>query len=229
VKRQEFRGSWVKVPRSPGTVRARSTEFPSIILGHVLSREEESVHERKSFFQATLKLSQEYFFVLKNKNPSSQLLVENLVFAHSYEFWSKMNKGTLFVLFFIVLFGGGVAFTALVGDRTESIVPTSGTTAQALIPISLEVEEVTYELHVEPGSSVHDAMAKAQETSDLNFTGRQFAELGFFVEEINGVKQNPRAGKYWIYYINGRKAEVGISVYIVQENDIISWKYEDEE
>ena len=33
-----------------------------------------------------------------------------------------MNKGTLFFLFFIVLFGGGVAGNAFLQDRTESIV-----------------------------------------------------------------------------------------------------------
>lgn len=139
-----------------------------------------------------------------------------------------MSKGTLFALFFTVLLGGGVAASSLLWGGTASVVPTIRTLEQ-LIPISLEVEETVYNVSVQSGSSAYDAMLKARETSGLSFKGSQFADLGFFVEEINGIKQNPREGKYWIYYVNNRKAEVGISVYIVQKHDIISWKYEDEE
>ncbi len=152
-----------------------------------------------------LKLPQEYFFVL------------------------KMNKGTLFLLFSIVLLGAGVAIGgAFLQGGTKDIVLALRTSEQ-FIPISLEVEGTVYKMSVESGSNVYDAMIQAQKISNLSFEGSEFSKLGFFVEEINGLGQNPRAGKYWIYYLNGRKAEVGISVYKLQMNDVISWKYEDEE
>ena len=72
-------------------------------------------------------------------------------------------------------------------------------------------------------------MVKAQETSDFQFKGREFPGLGFFVQELNGLAENPRQGTFWIYYINGEKAKVGISAYTVKADDIISWKYEHEE
>ena len=131
------------------------------------------------------------------------------------------------MLFFIVLLGGGVALSAFLQGGTKNIVLTPGE-SQQLIPVNLEVEGTAYKVSVKPGSSVYDAMVQAQKTSDLSFKGSEFPGLGFLIEEINGLRQNPKAGKYWIYYKNGRKAEVGISMYKLQTHDVILWKYEDE-
>ena len=132
------------------------------------------------------------------------------------------------MLFAIVLLGGSVAVTGLLGGGTERVVPTPRTTEQALIPIDLKVEESKYQVRVELGSNVYDAMVLMREISGLSFEGRVFPGLGFFVEEINGLRQNLKDRKYWIYYINDLKAQVGISAYKLQVNDIISWKYEKE-
>lgn len=75
-------------------------------------------------------------------------------------------------------------------------------------------------------STVYDVMDKLQSQGKFSFKTKEFAGLGYFVEEINGVKQDTKAGKYWIYYINGESAKVGISNYILKPNDIIEWKYE---
>jgi len=138
------------------------------------------------------------------------------------------------LLFFIVLLGGGVGLGSLLGGRTGHVVPTSEiaefspVAQKETILVNLVVEEVEYEMSVVPGSSAYDVMVQAQETSNLSFEGSEFSGLGFFVEEINGLRQNPRVGKYWIYYINDRAAKVGISVYRVKTNDVILWKYEKE-
>ena len=97
------------------------------------------------------------------------------------------------------------------------------------IEATLTVEGKTYLVSLPEGSSAYDLMAKTQEISDFQFRGEEFPGLGFFIQEINSLEQSPRLGKYWIYYINGKKAEVGISVYTVNNHDIISWEYEDEE
>ena len=117
--------------------------------------------------------------------------------------------------------------SAFVQGGTEHSVLAPGTLEQ-LIPVSLEVEGAVYEVSMKPGSSVYDVMVQARKTSDLSFEGSQFAGLGFFVEEVNGLRQNPKIGKYWLYYINGTMGNVGISVYKVEINDVISWKYEKE-
>jgi len=146
-----------------------------------------------------------------------------------------MNKGTLFLLFFVVLLGAGVAIgSVFLQGRTEHVVPPLKTTELSSVAqkesvlVNLVVEDIEYEMRVAPGSSAYDVMVQAQETSDLSFKGSEFVGLGFFVEEIKGLRQNPRAGKYWIYYINGEAAKVGISVYRIKTNDVILWKYEKE-
>ena len=138
-----------------------------------------------------------------------------------------VNKGTLFLLFFVVFLGGGVAVSASLWGGTKQSVLVPGTEKQ-LIPVILEVEETVYEVSVKPGSSVYNVMVQARKISDLSFEGSQFGGLGFFVEEVNGLRQNPKIGKYWIYYINSIMGNVGISVYKVEINDVISWRYEKE-
>lgn len=138
-----------------------------------------------------------------------------------------MKKGTFLLLFSVVLLGGGFAILASLGDGTQNAVLAPGT--QEKIPVNLKVEDIEYEVSVAQGSSVYEAMVQARATSGLRFEGREFSEMGFFVEELNGLRQNPRAGKYWIYDVNGEEAMVGVSNYIIQSYDVITWKYEDEE
>jgi hypothetical protein len=76
------------------------------------------------------------------------------------------------------------------------------------------------------GSSVYDLMVKMQNENKIKFNGKTYPDLGFFVEEINGLKNN-LIGENWLYYVNGRPAQVGISNYKLKQGDIIEWKYED--
>lgn len=135
-----------------------------------------------------------------------------------------MHKATAFLLFSIVLFGGGIALLSSFHGRTSEVVPPS-----TEIPAVLEAEGKRYELEVAPESTAYDLMLLAQEETDFSFSGREFAGLGFFVEEIQGKRQNPREGRYWIYSVNGQKVELGVSLYKLKANDVISWSYEKEE
>jgi len=129
-----------------------------------------------------------------------------------------MYKVFLFVLVTGVMLGVGQDFV-----RTQEHV-----LVEQSIQVVLEVPEKRYELVVAQASTAYQVLQAAQEQG-LDFKGRNFLGMGFFIEEINGQRENPRFQKYWIYYINSKKATVGVSTYIVQPNDIISWKYEDEE
>lgn len=77
-------------------------------------------------------------------------------------------------------------------------------------------------LAVTSTSTVYELMKNSQ----INFKTKTFPGMGEFVEEINGLKNDTQAGKYWIYYVNGESAKLGISTQIVKPNDIITWKYE---
>ena len=66
----------------------------------------------------------------------------------------------------------------------------------------------------------------ASSIKPFSFQTKEYAGMGHFVEEINGLKNNPQENKYWIYYINGESAKIGISNYFINEGDVIEWKYE---
>ena len=89
------------------------------------------------------------------------------------------------------------------------------------INISLKTPDKSYLVKVEEGATALDVMKNAQ-NSGFSFNGKEYPGMGYFIDEINGVKSEN--GKYWIYYINEQEAEIGVSKYVVNNGDIINWK-----
>jgi seryl-tRNA synthetase len=92
--------------------------------------------------------------------------------------------------------------------------------------IILKINNTEYKTVLPENYNVYDLIKKLSEETDFSFSGKEHSGLGYFIEEINGIKNNNKTGQYWIYYINGESAKVGISNYIINKNDIIEWKYE---
>ena len=44
--------------------------------------------------------------------------------------------------------------------------------------------------------------------------------------EPEGIKQDKEKNQYWMYYVNGEMAEVGIGDYVPKENDQIEFRFE---
>lgn len=136
----------------------------------------------------------------------------------------KRSSVVSFAIFTAVATAAAILFfsdQSYQSDRTYE----SDQTRQNVLPVVLSVEGKEYELSLPQGSTALQLM-EAAKLQGFSFSGREFTGMGFFVEEINGKKQNPRQNMYWIYSINGKKAEVGVSNYIIQPNDVISWDYE---
>lgn len=113
--------------------------------------------------------------------------------------------------------------------QTAANAPNTSTNSIAstdVITSTFYVNEQKYELTLAKNNTVQQAMNLLSQKTNFTFSGKQYATLGFFVDEINGLKNNPKTNQYWIYYINGQSANVGVSSYIIQPNDIITWKYE---
>ena len=66
-------------------------------------------------------------------------------------------------------------------------------------------------------------MEQLQNEGKINFKEKTYSGMGEFIEEINGIKNGE---KNWIYYVNNKKAEIGVSNYKINIGDIVSWKYE---
>ena len=93
------------------------------------------------------------------------------------------------------------------------------------IKVSLQVEDKNYITSIVENGTVFDAMEQIKkENKEFDFKYTKHAGLGVFVDEIDGIKGERDA--YWIYYVNNKKAGIGVSHYILKDGDIINWKQE---
>ncbi|MDP2640933.1 MAG: DUF4430 domain-containing protein [Candidatus Yanofskybacteria bacterium] len=91
--------------------------------------------------------------------------------------------------------------------------------------ITLTVEGKEYLVPAIEEITVLEAMRIA-EGNGFRFSGKDFFGIGFFVEEIEGRRQDPGKQMYWVYSIDGQKARMGVSQQKVVPGNIIEWTYE---
>ena len=89
--------------------------------------------------------------------------------------------------------------------------------------VTLEINGIKYENEISEEISVYDFMYNLRTKGEIDFKEKTYSGMGKFIEEINGIKNGE---SYWIYYVNNKKATIGVSNYKINEGDIISWKYE---
>lgn len=87
----------------------------------------------------------------------------------------------------------------------------------------LEINGEKIETIINENESVYSFMSKLQEENKIVFKDETYSGMGKFIKEINGIKNGE---KNWIYYVNNKKAEIGISNYKIKPGDVVSWKYE---
>jgi len=88
----------------------------------------------------------------------------------------------------------------------------------------LLINNAKYESSIQSQTTVYDFMKKLEDEGKINFTEKNYIGMGKFIESINGVEGNQ--DKSWIYYVNDKEAQVGVSNYKIKPGDIVSWKYE---
>jgi len=103
---------------------------------------------------------------------------------------------------------------------------TNTSTQKQTIPVTFIISNQTYKTNILPNTNVYQAMQQLQTENKITFSGKNYAGMGFFVDTINKIENINKTNQYWIYYINGKSANVGISNYIINSKDIIEWKYE---
>ena len=92
------------------------------------------------------------------------------------------------------------------------------------ISVTVITDDVSFNFSLDEGNSLYEVLYEARENNQITFSGRKYFGLGFFVTDIGSLHQ--AKGKNLLYYINDEKAKTGISSYIPQDGDIISWKLE---
>ena len=84
----------------------------------------------------------------------------------------------------------------------------------------------TYSIEVPAGSTVYDLLKEASSKHNFSLDASNDSSYGAFIEEIDGVRNDPKAGKYWLYYLNGKLANLGASSQKLSAGDKVLWKYE---
>jgi hypothetical protein len=102
----------------------------------------------------------------------------------------------------------------------QNIFPTTASPSQTT---TFLVNNTKYETQITSLISVYDFMTQLQNEGKITFQAKNYTGMGEFIEAINGVKNG---NKNWIYYVNGQKAEIGVSNYKINPGDVVSWKYE---
>lgn len=87
----------------------------------------------------------------------------------------------------------------------------------------------TYPVQFIENSSVYQVLKQLNDEGKITINFKDYSGLGYFVDGIDGIHTDTVHAKYWIYYINGAKAQIGISNYFLKQNDVITWKYENAE
>ncbi len=104
--------------------------------------------------------------------------------------------------------------------NTENTIVVTQKTTQAYV----EIEDVRHVSNIAKNTSVYDFMNKMKAEGKINFKEKTYTGMGKFIYEINDVKNI--GSKNWIYYVNGKKAQVGVSDYKINPGDVVSWKFE---
>lgn len=83
-------------------------------------------------------------------------------------------------------------------------------------------ETVTYSEKDFQDKSAYDLLKKTVEINEIELTVKQY-DFGVMIEEIDERKNT--TDKAWIYFINGSSATSAADKYMVQQGDLIEWKY----
>lgn len=92
------------------------------------------------------------------------------------------------------------------------------------IKVNFLIGDRAYTANILAGDTVFEAMNQLSLNGNFSFKAKNYSGLGYFVEEINGIKNAD--GFYWTLYINNKYSTVGVSQYKLMSGDSVWWKYE---
>lgn len=135
----------------------------------------------------------------------------------------------------IFIFGGILILAIVLGSGSrQSVTPPAQTenSPASQSPVSSEnrftlqidfggsAEKISQSPDFRSGENLLDAMFK----TNLKIETKTYAGLGSIIESINDFKSGT-GGKYWQYWVNGKYSQVGVSAYKIQPDDLIEWRF----
>ena len=77
-------------------------------------------------------------------------------------------------------------------------------------------------------ATAYHVMLEARDKYGLSFKARYFPQYkSHYIYSINSTEENPKANKFWQYYINGNYAPLGVDLQRVNDGDTIEWKLQE--
>jgi hypothetical protein len=145
------------------------------------------------------------------------------------------NKKIILISALVLIFVGILFLIPKLISREEKIsiesapsnlnmVATEQNTSTKGVATTLQINGVSFQDEITEKTSVDDFMNKLQKEGKINFTEKYYLAMGELITSINGVANNN--SQSWIYYVDGKEAQVGISNYKINPGDVVSWKYE---
>ena len=157
-----------------------------------------------------------------NPEQDNILLFEGLKFCLSRIFLfmtrKEKTKKLIFISFLLIICLALISFYK--NPQKQNINPVIESSSKTA---TLFVNDAKYESKISDQISIYNFMNQLQNEGKITFKEKYYSGMGEFIEEINGIKNGD---KNWIYYVNNRKAEIGISNYKIKTGDVVSWKYE---
>ena len=128
----------------------------------------------------------------------------------------------LLALVFVVGFGLG----ATVNLPTLVLPPGSPEAGTVSLMVDYgDGEVVTYNsVPVGVGENVFQATETLAKNNNLAFEHKTYEGLGTLIEKID-TKKNGMDDRYWQYWVNNQKPEVGAGLYTLQSGDLVEWKF----
>ena len=75
-------------------------------------------------------------------------------------------------------------------------------------------------------ATVADFLFECAEIHGFKVESQYFSGYNsYYITSINRIKEE-MDGRYWQYYVNGEYADVGCSKYVLNDNDLVEWKFE---
>ncbi|MBZ9578497.1 DUF4430 domain-containing protein [Patescibacteria group bacterium] len=73
--------------------------------------------------------------------------------------------------------------------------------------------------------TVFDLLKKVTEENNLEFSFKEYPDLGVFVESIDNMGSDPKSNKWWQYWVNNEYAQLEAGSFFLEDGDTVEWKY----
>jgi hypothetical protein len=120
--------------------------------------------------------------------------------------------------------------TPPVSESVENSIPEVTSVSEKKEAVSSPIDSGTFRLIAGgtdsslpiTGESLLSILTVAKERGEITFSGQEYSGLGFFVTQLGSLKEGN--GKHLMYYINGKEASVGVSIYVPKIGDFVVWE-----